>query len=157
LTSAERVAAARTLVLVENLRYLSALAGSLDIAVTDIAAVVYAGDGQATPGGLARALAITTASATTLCDRLETARLLKRSPHPTDRRRRVLRLTARGQRLAQRFNDYVAEDVRRALSVLPPEAWGTILTFLNAMREGQATRTEEMLAQRPRKPSGTST
>lgn len=140
------VAEVRTLVLVENLRYLSAVASSLGIAVTDLAALVQMSVANSAPSDVARFLAITSASTTALCDRLEGAGLLRRRAHPGDRRRRVLHLTARGQRLAQRFGDLVAEDVNTALVEISRDEWPTVLKFLQAMRSSQAKRADELLA-----------
>lgn len=54
-------------------------------------------EGPRTPSQLARKLGITTASATELLDRLEGAGLVKRGPHPTDRRKLLISLTPRAE------------------------------------------------------------
>jgi DNA-binding MarR family transcriptional regulator len=52
-------------------------------------------EGPQTISDLARRLAMTPASSTELADRLERADLVERFPHPTDRRKRLLRVTPR--------------------------------------------------------------
>jgi DNA-binding MarR family transcriptional regulator len=73
-----------------------ALAARLGIGGTDVQALQYL-VGSERPLGtvdLAHALNIRSASATVLVDRLEAAGHVTRAPHPTDRRRVTLELTA---------------------------------------------------------------
>ncbi|MDL9981518.1 MarR family winged helix-turn-helix transcriptional regulator [Microbacterium sp. ASV49] len=70
----------------------------MDMNVTDLAAlrllIMREDQGVAvTPADIARHLRISTASTTTLLDRLEAADHIVRAPHPTDRRARVVHLT----------------------------------------------------------------
>lgn len=51
---------------------------------------------------LAEALGITTSSVTSLIDRMERSGLVKRQPHPRDRRRTVVQLTKYGQESVER-------------------------------------------------------
>ncbi len=48
---------------------------------------------DAAPGDLAARLGLTSGSVTTMLDRLQAAGLITRSPHPTDRRKTVIRAT----------------------------------------------------------------
>ncbi len=50
------------------------------------------------PADLARRLGVTTAAATTIVDRLAERGHVRRTPHPTDRRRTVVELTDSGRR-----------------------------------------------------------
>jgi DNA-binding MarR family transcriptional regulator len=60
------------------------------------------GDAEgANPSHLAQSSLITTGAMTSRLDRLERAGLVTRSPAPTDRRAVLVRLTARGERLAE--------------------------------------------------------
>lgn len=57
---------------------------------------ILAAEGPQTPTTIAGRLQITTASVTELVDRLEIAGLVERAPHPTDRRKLLVRLTGAG-------------------------------------------------------------
>jgi len=60
------------------------------------------GDEQGTnPGDLAQSSLITSGAMTSRLDRLERAGLITRAPSPTDRRAVLVRLTDRGERLAE--------------------------------------------------------
>ncbi len=54
---------------------------------------ILAAEGPQTPTTIAARLQITTASVTELVDRLEMAGVVERTPHPTDRRKLLVRLT----------------------------------------------------------------
>jgi DNA-binding MarR family transcriptional regulator len=56
-------------------------------------------DGPQTPTELARRVGIASASGTELCDRLERVGLIRRRPHSSDRRKRVIVLTPRSKRV----------------------------------------------------------
>jgi len=63
----------------------------MDLAPNDVWALEHLlADGPLGPADLARRLGMTSASATTLVDRLEAAGHVSRRPHPTDRRRLVV-------------------------------------------------------------------
>lgn len=74
------------------------LAERLGMGLRDVEAVehVMTGDGDLGPAELARRLGVTTAAATQGVQRLEDAGHLTRSPHPSDRRRWRLGVTASG-------------------------------------------------------------
>ena len=83
---------------IEHRRIRGSFARSIGISHSEFNAVMLLGDlGELTPKQLADHLGITTGSATAMIDRLETAGLLVRNPHPRDRRSLLLRLTARGE------------------------------------------------------------
>ncbi len=100
----ERLAlAVRDLVLAVE-HYRVSFAGSrLELGTTEVVALghLYV-DGPLTAAQLAGELAITSASATELVDRLEHSGYARRGPHPSDRRKRLVTLTSRGQ---QTLND----------------------------------------------------
>lgn len=91
------IAALRDLMLASEV-YRQAVAHHLGLGVTETQAmsnlVASTSMGQTE---LAEALGITTSSVTSLIDRMEAAGLVKRSPHPRDRRRTVVQLTKYGQ------------------------------------------------------------
>lgn len=87
------------------------------------------GSGQ---GELARALALSPAAASRLCDSLEAAGLARRDDHPLDRRRKTLRLTEKGRAAVEGHDDGMA-----ALAGLSPaerERLAELLARLDARR-----------------------
>jgi MarR family transcriptional regulator, organic hydroperoxide resistance regulator len=72
----------------------------------------------ATAGDVARILRVHPSTLTPVLHVLATSRLLSRAPDPADRRRAVLRLTARGGRLDSQSAALVDRDVRKALAQL---------------------------------------
>lgn len=70
------------------------------------------------PGELARALRVHPSSLTGVLRRLERAGLIRRAPDPTDGRRAIVSLTAKGQRLNDRQDGTAESAVRRALKAL---------------------------------------
>ena len=59
-------------------------------------------------GELAHALSIDRPNATTLVDELEAQGLVRRTPHPTDRRAKLVEATRKGKTLARRADDILA-------------------------------------------------
>ncbi len=79
-------------------RMYGGMKGDMDMNATDLAAlrmlVIREQRGQAvSPHDIARHLRISTASTTKLVDRLESSGHVRREPHPSDRRARVIALT----------------------------------------------------------------
>jgi DNA-binding MarR family transcriptional regulator len=83
-------------------RYRQLLSEHVGLGVTETQAVSYLilhGDrGQ---NELATGLGLSSGAATALVDRLERQGVAERYPHPSDRRRTLVRLTARGHQVAQ--------------------------------------------------------
>jgi DNA-binding MarR family transcriptional regulator len=71
-------------------------------------------------GEFAAALDIDPPNATVLVDDLEAQGLVRRRPHPTDRRAKLVEATRRGKTLARRADEILATPPE-ALSELPPE------------------------------------
>lgn len=89
-------------------------------------------------GRLAAVLHLHPSTLTGILQRLLTQRLLQRSTDPHDRRRAVLRLTARGARVNAANQRTVEAAVRRALAIVPPRDRGAArraLTRLAAQLE----------------------
>jgi DNA-binding MarR family transcriptional regulator len=101
----------------------------LGISPTDMTALgtLYV-DGPCTVSELGRALAMTPASATELADRLEHGGLLQRSPHPADRRKRLLHLTP----AAVKAVDQIFEQLTDLMAGAADPAQPTVLAFLTA-------------------------
>jgi DNA-binding MarR family transcriptional regulator len=82
-------------------RYRLVVADSVGLGATDSLAISYlAVDGALGQSELARGLGLTSSAATALVDRLERHGVAKRARHPSDRRRSLIGLTARGESLA---------------------------------------------------------
>ena len=87
----------------------------------------------ATPGAIAQALEISTASTTKLLDRLQRAGHVRRAPHPSDRRALVIALEPATRRSAMRTLG--AQHARRvdAARRLLPEEREVVTGFLEDM------------------------
>ena len=84
---------------------------------------------------LAESLGIDRPNATTLVDSLEEQGLVRRRPHPTDRRARVVEATAKGKKLARKAEE-ILESPPPALSALDADE----LEVLNGILERIATQ-----------------
>jgi MarR family transcriptional regulator, organic hydroperoxide resistance regulator len=75
--------------------------------------------GEVSPSQLAELLHLDRGTLTGIIERLVARQLLLRAPHPTDGRRSLLRLSARGRRFDREMPGTVEYHVRRALAALP--------------------------------------
>jgi DNA-binding MarR family transcriptional regulator len=75
---------------------------------------------DAEPARLAEFAQIPRQTMTTMLDSMERNGLLRRTPHPADRRRKLVRLTPDGERLADEIFADVVQFERRALDVVSP-------------------------------------
>lgn len=92
---------------------LAALSRAVGISVPEMIALEHLdGGGSIGPSELARRLQLTTGAVTALADRLEESGHLERSPHPTDRRRVMLRRTRKAD------EDLAAEIVPMSMQIL---------------------------------------
>jgi DNA-binding MarR family transcriptional regulator len=80
-------------------------------------------------GELAAALGIDPPNATTVVDDLEAMGLVRRRPHPTDGRAKLVEATRKGKALAQRANEILATPPA-ALSALSAEDLETLRRIL---------------------------
>jgi DNA-binding MarR family transcriptional regulator len=76
-------------------------------------------------GELAAALGIDPPNATVVVDELETLGLVRRGPHPTDRRAKVVEATSEGQAMARRA-DIIIGTPPAGLDALGPEDLETL-------------------------------
>lgn len=84
-------------------------------------------------GQLAEVLRIHPSSLTGMLKRLEEAELLRRESDPFDRRRALLALTKRGQRLNDQRGGTIESAVARALATMSKERVGAAKTVLKAI------------------------
>jgi len=80
---------------------------------------------------------------TTLIDRIERAGLVRRSPHPTDRRSLVLGLTPEGAAIMADTSEVYASAFAKALDGLPLDevltAFGAVAAALQAIADERET------------------
>src|SRR6478672_11300583 len=97
----------------ENFR-LRAARSVLGVGPTEIVALFHLYvEGTSTPTELANRLQITTASVTELAERLRRAGLVRRAPHPHDRRKVVVSLTETAQRQVGAMFERIAVSTAR--------------------------------------------
>jgi DNA-binding MarR family transcriptional regulator len=94
---------------------------------------LWARDGQ-TPGEIARSLGLATPTVTRAATRMEAAGLLRREPHPGDRRLVRLLLTERGRSLEQVIAAETDKLTERALSSFDPAEREAVVRALRAIR-----------------------
>jgi DNA-binding MarR family transcriptional regulator len=85
------------------------------------------------PGDLARSSLITTGAMTSRLDRLERAGLIARSPSPSDRRAVLVRLTGRGERLAEQTLHAVIAVDEAFLEPLSPRQRDSVAALLKRL------------------------
>jgi DNA-binding MarR family transcriptional regulator len=104
----------------------------------------------ATPRQLADRLGLTTGSVTSMLDRLEQAGYLTRTPHPSDRRKLIVRATETAvQRAGELIGPLVADGHERLLSRYSAGQLDLITEFLVRARDLQEAHTERLRGQPP--------
>jgi MarR family transcriptional regulator, organic hydroperoxide resistance regulator len=92
-----------------------------------------------TPGEIARRLGLATPTVTRAATRMEAAGLLRREPHPGDRRLVRLLLTDRGRSLEQVIAAETDKLTERALSTFSPAEREAVIRALRAIRRNLST------------------
>jgi DNA-binding MarR family transcriptional regulator len=113
--------------------------------------------GPMTAGELAKACGLTTGAMTTLLDRMEQLGYLRRVPHPTDRRRVVVELTAKTRRRTDQIYGPVAKEGAALLGRLSEEQLTLIRDVMRVGRElleRHTARVEQLPARRPARARG---
>jgi DNA-binding MarR family transcriptional regulator len=95
--------------------------------------LLWAEDGQA-PGEIARRLGLATPTVTRAATRMEAAGLLRREPHPGDRRLVRLVLTERGRSLEDVIGAETDKLTERALATFGPAEREALIRALTAIR-----------------------
>jgi len=122
----EAIRALRALIL-SGERYRQVLSDYVSLGITDTQAVSYLiVHGDRGQNELAADLGLSSSASTALVDRLEREGIAERYPHPSDRRRTLVRLTSRGhaivevsrQWLLAAFHDIPAEDHQAVATTL---------------------------------------
>lgn len=98
------------------------IAAHLGVGMQEVRALTRIAEGEhVTPKALAEALELTTGSVTSLVDKLESAGLVARTPHPHDRRSLQLELTPDGVLKVNAVYDAFEAQVREAVAVVPDD------------------------------------
>ncbi len=132
-------------------RFLTAQAQANGLALTELTTLIRAADdGGVIPAEAARELGLRRGSMTSLADRLEQRRLIRRVAHPTDRRLLLLTATSQGHELLEgalaplldqlrELVDALGEDQRRALNGFVGELTAVLIEHPSAPRVRRAT------------------
>jgi DNA-binding MarR family transcriptional regulator len=109
--------------------------GATSMGETDLLALRLLLDAEAegrsfTPGGIATALGISTASTTALIDRLSSASLVERRPHETDRRSTVLVPTVGEDDALRETIERGRASIARLVDDIPPHEREVVARFL---------------------------
>jgi MarR family transcriptional regulator, organic hydroperoxide resistance regulator len=86
------------------------------------------------PGEIARRLGLSTPTVTRAATRMQAAGLLRREPHPGDRRLVRLRLTDRGMELEKVIDEQMHQLTERALATLGPAEREALVRALGLIR-----------------------
>lgn len=111
------------------------------ISLNDVRALSRVAESEhATPKGIAESLELTTGSVTSLIDRLESAGLVSRTPHPHDRRSLQLELTDEGRRKMTDVYAAFEHRVAEALHSVPQEQVHAANDYLAAVTKAMNER-----------------
>jgi len=88
-----------------------------------------------TPTDVTTRLTVTSATVTGLLDTLERAGLIRRRPHPTDRRSLLVECTKRGRRTLDDLVPELIENEKRWAAALTPARQQQLLRLLGAMQD----------------------
>ncbi|MBV9845759.1 MAG: MarR family transcriptional regulator [Kutzneria sp.] len=102
--------------------------------------------GEAAPSVLSTRLALTTGSVTAMLDRLEKLGYLTRSPDPTDRRKSVIRATARAYELVRELHGPLLIDSANVVKHFTADELRVVTDFFRRNTEFQQSHTERVRA-----------
>lgn len=135
-SSAEKLLATLRRFAFERHRYLNRLARSQHLTRAEFDSLDLLQEaGELRPSELARRLGLTTGAVTSILDRLEKARLVKRFPNPNDRRSVVIRLTKRADAAGKvALSGYVSHVIAEGKRMSPEER-ELVIRFLHSATE----------------------
>jgi DNA-binding MarR family transcriptional regulator len=99
------------------------------------ALVVLASRGAQLVGELAESLGIHPSTATRLCDRLVSKRLVKRAIGRGNRRETTITLSAKGQDLVDQVTRVRRREIGGIVKRIPPDLWAPTVTALSAFAD----------------------
>lgn len=113
----------------------------LDLGLSDFAVLeVLLHKGPQPVNVIGKKVLLTSGSITTAIDRLESRKLVRRTPHPADRRARLVQLTDRGERLIENAFRQHALDMEETMAVLTPGERIELIRLLKKVGMFAATR-----------------
>lgn len=125
----EAVRSLRALILAGE-RYRQVLSDHLGLGITETQAVSYLTvHGDRGQNELAADLGLSSGASTALVDRLERQGIAERYPHPSDRRRTLVRLSDRGHEVVQQSREWLGTAFRD----VPAEDLGTLAGTLRSL------------------------
>ncbi len=100
---------------------------------------------EAAPGFLAARLGLTSGAVTPMLDRLERASYIERSPHPTDRRKTIVRATREAQQgAAALLGPLIADGAQQLLSQYTVKELRLVIDFMRRSTELQQRHVERL-------------
>jgi DNA-binding MarR family transcriptional regulator len=128
----------------ENDRFDLAVARAHDVSMAEMKAIDHIqAEGELTPRELGERLSLTSGAVTAVIDRLERAGWVARSPHPTDRRSVVVRMTEQSMEAGARIYVPYSEALARLAAELPPESRQAVADFLEKAADIAADHARE--------------
>ena len=136
----EAIRSLRSLILAGE-RYRQVLADHVGLGVTESQAVSYLTvHGDRGQNELAADLGLSSGASTALVDRLERQGIAERYPHPSDRRRTLVRLTARGHAVVEVSRQWLLA----AFHDVPPQDHQALAATLRSIAERLSQRSAEV-------------
>ena len=111
----------------------AARARQTSVHAVELAAIEHLSCGGLTPGELGHRLGLTSGGVTALATRLIASGHVERSPHPSDRRSRILTTTPAGEAHLADFLEPVLAPAQRLLDWLSPEQAQLIERFVSSL------------------------
>jgi DNA-binding MarR family transcriptional regulator len=141
----EAVRSLRALILAGE-RYRQVLSDYVGLGVTETQAVSYLTvHGDRGQNELATDLGLSSGASTALVDRLERQGIAERYPHPSDRRRTLVRLTDRGRAVVRESRVWLLAGFRD----VDPSELGPLARQLNVVADRLSERSAEMAERGP--------
>jgi DNA-binding MarR family transcriptional regulator len=136
----EAVRSLRALILAGE-RYRQVISDHVGLGVTETQAVSYLTvHGDRGQNELAADLGLSSGASTALVDRLERQGIAERYPHPSDRRRTLVRLTARGDDIIRVSREWLLTSFRD----VEPDQLSAVAATLRSIAAGLGEKSAEM-------------
>ena len=136
----EAIRSLRALILAGE-RYRQVLSEYVGLGVTETQAVSYLTvHGDRGQNELAADLGLSSGASTALVDRLEREGIAERYPHPSDRRRTLVRLTERGQGVVRESRQWLGE----GLHDIPPSDLPWVASTLRSIAQRLSERSADV-------------
>lgn len=110
------------------------VSGRMDMTAAELLAIAHIGmEGPLGPTELAHRLHLRTGAVTALLDRLAARDYIAREPHPSDRRKLIVRLTGTGRDDTMAVLGTMVDDVVAYVKTLPREDQQTVGRFIDGL------------------------